>query len=221
MRPLELAGSTFGDLTALDRERSARGGSAWRCSCKCGAEEVIQTSDLTTGRRRRCAACARRKAVQAVMATRFPPLPTGLQVGRLTVLSLAGFVGKDGSRLYQCKCECGTVSVRVGHMLLAGTQQSCGCLQRESRRKPRPQKQKSSAAKKETQSRLRRKHVAELSDFYITQQLSKGLGIGHTKVPRHLIPLKREQMAMKRLAKEFRKAISTKDENHETITEHP
>lgn len=54
----------------------------------------------------------------------------GKQFGRLTVIAEAG---KDSRRckMFQCRCECGTVkSVRISR-LKDGTTQSCGCLRRE------------------------------------------------------------------------------------------
>jgi hypothetical protein len=56
--PIDLAGQTFGRLTALHPER-LRGKYGWLCRCACG-NEVVQTSrNLTSGNTRSCG-CFRR-----------------------------------------------------------------------------------------------------------------------------------------------------------------
>jgi hypothetical protein len=55
---------------------------------------------------------------------------TGLQYGRLTVLSRAANTPQRAAR-WLCQCECGTQVVVRGHLLGSGDTQSCGCLAAE------------------------------------------------------------------------------------------
>lgn len=52
---------------------------------------------------------------------------TGKSFARWTVLSIAGR-SKHGKSTWNCKCECGAVSVVVGSSLISGLSSSCGCL---------------------------------------------------------------------------------------------
>lgn len=54
---------------------------------------------------------------------------TGLEFGRLTVLSYAG-QSKGERSLWTCKCICGTIKIITGRHLKKSTQ-SCGCLTKE------------------------------------------------------------------------------------------
>lgn len=55
---------------------------------------------------------------------------TGMQFGRLTVLSHAG-KDKYGNALWVCRCDCGIEKTSNGAMLRQGKAVSCGCLHSE------------------------------------------------------------------------------------------
>ena len=55
---------------------------------------------------------------------------TGQKFGRLTVIELAGSDACK-NRLWRCRCDCGTITVKNGACLRSGDTRSCGCLQRE------------------------------------------------------------------------------------------
>lgn len=57
--------------------------------------------------------------------------------GRLTVLAQAGR-DRHGNVLWACRCECGQTPTVVRGSLVTGGSRSCGCLNAESRRRPRP-----------------------------------------------------------------------------------
>ena len=65
---------------------------------------------------------------------------TGFRFGRLVVIKKIGHHTRLNGRkdvLWQCVCDCGNVvNVRKGN-LKTGSTVSCGCVQRENRRKPR------------------------------------------------------------------------------------
>lgn len=52
---------------------------------------------------------------------------TGERFGRLTVIQRCGS-DKNGRALFECKCECGNLTVATGKLLLTGRKKSCGCL---------------------------------------------------------------------------------------------
>lgn len=53
----------------------------------------------------------------------------GRKIGRLTVISFAGYLNDQAS--WNCKCECGNESVVRGYALRIARVRSCGCLQVE------------------------------------------------------------------------------------------
>lgn len=55
---------------------------------------------------------------------------TGQQIGYWTVVGPAGS-NKRGSKLWLCRCKCGTEKVIVGIVLRDQRSRSCGCLHRE------------------------------------------------------------------------------------------
>ena len=57
----------------------------------------------------------------------------GQRFGRLTVTAEAE-PGKDRRRRWQCRCDCGGLTVTVAYRLTSGGTRSCGCLTRESAR---------------------------------------------------------------------------------------
>lgn len=54
--PRDLAGMTFGSLTALERtdERLGRGYVVWLCRCSCGQEVAVSSDRLRSGSRKAC-----------------------------------------------------------------------------------------------------------------------------------------------------------------------
>lgn len=58
---------------------------------------------------------------------------TGMKFGRWTVLEFAGYknYGTKTRAFWHCKCDCGKEKDVVGHNLIEGKTQSCGCLHNE------------------------------------------------------------------------------------------
>jgi len=56
----------------------------------------------------------------------------GQVFGRLTVISQNTTYEKRPELIWNCRCECGTISVVRGYCLRKGYTKSCGCLQREN-----------------------------------------------------------------------------------------
>jgi hypothetical protein len=61
----------------------------------------------------------------------------GLQVGKLTVLSLLG-IGSDGNAVWRCRCQCSEtvseIAIVRGQHLTSKRTKSCGCLRAEKAR---------------------------------------------------------------------------------------
>ena len=61
-KPLNLAGQTFGRLTAIRRaENDDNGRARWLCDCECGNSTTARSTDLTGGKQLSCG-CWRREA---------------------------------------------------------------------------------------------------------------------------------------------------------------
>lgn len=56
---------------------------------------------------------------------------TGQKFGRLTVVKLSDKRYQDGSKLWECKCDCGNTVYRIARTLKNGESKSCGCLKNE------------------------------------------------------------------------------------------
>lgn len=55
----------------------------------------------------------------------------GRRFERLTVVSFFT-KSKSGSAQYNCQCDCGKTTIKLGHNLVTGNTKSCGCLRKES-----------------------------------------------------------------------------------------
>jgi len=119
----DLTGRTFGRLCVLGYAgRHGHGRHLWRCSCKCGGEKVIEGRALKDGRTVSCG-CRMRETLNR---PRMLDL-AGRRFGRWLVIS---FVGQTRGKksLWECRCDCGTVSILSGSSLVANGTKSCGCL---------------------------------------------------------------------------------------------
>ena len=123
----DLTGQTFGRLTVVSFAERLRSGSQtrsyWDCRCVCGKTTRVEAYSLKHGGSRSCG-CLHRESVR-----QYEDL-TGQTFFRLTVISLAGM--EPGSRLWNCRCACGEMSVVRGNALKCGRTRSCGCLRKES-----------------------------------------------------------------------------------------
>lgn len=58
---------------------------------------------------------------------------TGKTFGDLSVIRLSDNRGKDGTKLWECKCVCGKMIYIHAYSLINGHYKSCGCKQAEKR----------------------------------------------------------------------------------------
>ncbi len=119
----------FGMLTLLEMEQR-KGRRYWRCTCDCGAECVVEESHLKSGHTRSCG-CYRREAPKERRLDL-----TGHRYGRLLVLGPAQTKEGDAEGVYwDCVCDCGKRCICHKENLRAGNTRSCGCMQKEQRKK--------------------------------------------------------------------------------------
>ena len=55
---------------------------------------------------------------------------TGQKFNRLTVIKPV-YTNSCGNLMWECKCECGNITITTAHKLISGHTKSCGCLKRE------------------------------------------------------------------------------------------
>lgn len=108
-------GTKIGYLTTIKKVNTAQ----WKCSCVCGNECVVFTSNL-------------RRAHTASCGCKGNPM-IGQRFGRLVVESLHHTTTKHPQRFWQCRCDCGKTTI-VSTGALRQATRSCGC----SRHNPKP-----------------------------------------------------------------------------------
>lgn len=110
----DLTGKRFNKLLVLgdSEERTKSGKVIWNCSCDCGNETKVDTSNLKNAI---SCGCESSKASNLV----------GRRFGKLVVLSRDGTKGR--SKTWNCKCDCGGEKVVTTNHLTTGNTTSCGC----------------------------------------------------------------------------------------------
>lgn len=122
----ELTGQRFGRLLVRgdSGKRNYKRGILWDCICDCGAEKLVETSQLTCGITSSCG-CLQKELVGNRMFVDH----TGKRFGKLVVSELVSR-GKAGASCYarwRCKCDCGNETVVRSNSLTQGEIISCGC----------------------------------------------------------------------------------------------
>lgn len=110
-------GTVLGRLTVLSDEGSQK----VECRCECGKVVVRPRTPLRSGNVQSCG-CLKRGQ----------PILIGTRFGRLVV------VEDRGSDNVICHCDCGREKVALRGSLKRGCTSSCGCLWRQSYKKPQP-----------------------------------------------------------------------------------
>ena len=133
-RPAEdLTGKKFNNLTVIRRAteeewpRGAGKHAKWLCKCDCGNLRFVDSGDLKNGRAKSCGCKNREKAKELAYnlgKKNFNDL-TGKKFGKLTVIKKS--YQKDNKIFWECKCECGTITIVSASNLRSGHTKSCGC----------------------------------------------------------------------------------------------
>lgn len=135
-KALDLTGQTFNDLTVLYRVSNKGNSKApngnvvgrtyWRCICVCGKECDVQTSDLTSNKRKDCG-----HSHDAYMHEIRTQDVSGKTFGCLKVLEMLPSmkVGKKWRAMCRAQCVlCGNIIDVQRDYLISGDTQSDGCL---------------------------------------------------------------------------------------------
>ena len=122
-RPKIKPGVCIGKLTVIETTPERKNGyMVWRCACECGGSICLDTRTLQRGTIRDCGCETVVKPGQRDI--------TGQRFGQLVALYSTGGQGRDGSRIWHCRCDCGSEVDAPLHQLTAGYRKSCGCLSR-------------------------------------------------------------------------------------------
>lgn len=124
----DLTGQTFGRLTVLEEAERRGHRRYWHCRCACGREKTVEDWHLKSGHTKSCGCYRVDKPKQRRLDL------TGERYGRLLVLGPAREDGQEGM-YWECLCDCGKRCVGHKERLRSGLTRSCGCLQREQRKK--------------------------------------------------------------------------------------
>ena len=133
---LDLTGQTFFDLTVLYKapnkgmNKSPSGNivgrTYWHCICTCGEECDVQTSDLTSGKRKDCG-----HAHDAYLHETRTKDITDEVYGYLKVIEMLPSIKVGKKWRAMCKAECllcGNIIEIQKDYLISGDTKSCGCL---------------------------------------------------------------------------------------------
>ena len=114
----DITGQRFGRLVAVESTqlRNNSGTTVWRCRCDCGNEVLTSLSQLTQGYKKSCGCLGKPQRKDFV----------GKRFGQLTVLGYWG--KKDGMHRWECRCDCGNITIVGRTLLQSGKTKSCGCL---------------------------------------------------------------------------------------------
>ena len=115
----DIAGMSFGWLTAIEKIGTIRNGAMWRCRCRCGTEVIAEYECLRKGSKVSCGCKPR-------VANMKPVSLVGQTFGQLTVLGVSDQL-KYKQHAVRCRCTCGAEIDVVPRFLVAGRIVSCGC----------------------------------------------------------------------------------------------
>lgn len=115
----DIRGQRFGNLVAVERTgQKNHTASVWKCICDCGNETLVPINYLTVGDTKSCG-CMKYKGT--------PKDISGTKFNKLLAIKRLDSKGSSGDYLWQCKCDCGSITeVPIGR-LQSGSAYSCGC----------------------------------------------------------------------------------------------
>lgn len=122
-RTRDLTGMKIGRLTVLyyagvSEEHHA----IWHCKCSCGNEKDIEAQYLLSGNTHSCGCYRKEKGRQNMQDL------SGQRFGKLVVASPIEKRTRQGSRIWECRCDCGCTTYVSAANLKGGSTNSCGCI---------------------------------------------------------------------------------------------
>ena len=125
----ELTGQRFGRLTLLYPTEQKEGSALlWLCQCDCGNTATARLATLKRGAKQSCG-CLQRELMGQLAADGLPSL-AGERFGRLTVLRQTE-ERINGNIAWECRCDCGNMTLATRPQLKRSSKRSCGCLWKE------------------------------------------------------------------------------------------
>lgn len=116
----DLRGKTYNRLTVLYRvQNNANKNVKWKCQCECGNIITVESSQLVSGKTKSCG-CYKASINKKNLI--------GQKFGRLTVIKDSGQRNNDRQIMWECKCECGNITLVATKYLTSEKTQSCGCI---------------------------------------------------------------------------------------------
>ena len=123
----DITGKRFGKLVAIrpiDNKKKQIKNTAiyWMCKCDCGNVKIINGVALRNGNTKSCG-CSRR-----AVSRKFKNI-AGERFGKLVAIrAIKEHSPKNTAVYWECKCDCGNITVINGVALRNGNTKSCGCL---------------------------------------------------------------------------------------------
>lgn len=114
-----LVGRHFGRLTVLEQ---SRGGSCL-CRCDCGNTVTVQYSKLMSGHVKSCGCLSHKRRGRDI---------TGMRSGKLVAIEPTS-EKKNGSIVWKCRCDCGSIVYQPAFKIAGGFVKSCGCARGEKK----------------------------------------------------------------------------------------
>ena len=125
-------GEKYGKLLIVKRaEDSNSGKRRYECLCDCGNTKIVAYGNLRNGHTKSCGCLRIEKTAERGRATIKDFI--GQKFGFLTVIRrVENYVSPKGSSkiMYECRCDCGNMTVVHKGSLARGDTISCGCMQR-------------------------------------------------------------------------------------------
>ncbi|HEA21193.1 hypothetical protein LCGC14_2536770 [marine sediment metagenome] len=126
MKKIDLTGKRFYRLVVLKEVGKDKWGKfLWLCKCDCGVEKIIIGESFVQGKTQSCGCLGRERRSLANTGN-----CKGRRFGRLLALRDMGR-NKNGSVLWECLCNCGSIITTTTSQLRSGHTKSCGCLNRD------------------------------------------------------------------------------------------
>lgn len=129
-----LIGKTFNKLTVINEipkeQRNNKKVVEWLCQCECGNYTQVRTNYLKSGHTKSCG-CSRAET----MAKLFTKNIANQKFGKLLALEPTNDRGSDGSIIWKCQCDCGSIHYASTNSLNTGAIQSCGCFRSKGEKK--------------------------------------------------------------------------------------
>lgn len=128
-------GDKFGNLTVIKELDSIP--RKVLCKCVCGVEKEFNLSNLLGGNTNSCGCLRHINSKEIGLKNRTVSLNPGEKFGRLTVIrEVEGIIfGKNKKqrvqRQFECRCDCGNITVVQIRNLRGGKTKSCGCYSKD------------------------------------------------------------------------------------------